>query len=65
LSDLWGARNISLSNYKGKVRDDVCTLWYYHTWWTYYTPESSAGLSDAREVPAVIWNYKLNTASFL
>ena len=27
LPDLWGERNISLSNYKGKVRD-VCTLRY-------------------------------------
>ena len=24
--DLWGVQNISLSNYKGKVRDDVCAL---------------------------------------
>ena len=28
LPDLWGAQNISLSDYKGKVRDDVCTLRY-------------------------------------
>ena len=28
LPDLEGVQNISLSNYRGKVRDDVCTLGY-------------------------------------
>jgi len=28
LPDLQGGQNISLSNYKGKVRDDVCILGY-------------------------------------
>jgi len=28
LPDLFGVQNISLSDYRGKVRDDVCTLRY-------------------------------------
>lgn len=28
LPDLWGVQNISLSDYRGKVRDHVCTLQY-------------------------------------